>query len=60
MALNNINIVAQKVGSDIGNKVVVTIWAEEADWSAATTADDDELGAQVMDAVVAAIESVAL
>jgi hypothetical protein len=58
MALNNIEMVAQKMEGDNGPKVLVTVWADEADWLNVQIGDDAELGALLMDAVVDAIEGV--
>ena len=52
----NIEMVAQKVQGDNGPKVIVTIWADVSDWEAVAIEDDDALGADLMDAVVDAIE----
>jgi hypothetical protein len=49
-------MVAQKVQGDNGPKVIVTIWADVSDWEAVAIEDDDALGADLMDAVVDAIE----
>ena len=54
--LNNIEMLAIKTEGDNGPKVLVTIWADVADWEAITIADDAELGALLVDAAIAAIE----
>lgn len=60
MAISNINFVAEKMqGEGDKNKIVVTVWADEADWLNVQIQDDAELGALLMDAVVDAIEGVA-
>ena len=56
MALNNITMSAQEMEGDNGKKVVVTIYADNVDWLNVVIGDDAELGAQVMDVVIEAIE----
>ena len=56
MAIENIEMVAQKVGGDNGPKVIVTIWADETDWLNVEIQDDTELGLRLMEKVIDAIE----
>jgi len=56
MALNNIEMIAQKMEGDNGPKVLVTIWADEFDWLNVEIADDTELGLRLMEKVIDAIE----
>jgi hypothetical protein len=57
MALNNIEMVAQKMQGDDGLKVIVTVWANASDWEAVAIEDDAALGALLMDVVVDALET---
>ena len=54
--LNNINFSAIKCEGDNGPKIIVTVYADVADWEAITIADDAELGALLVNAAIAAIE----
>jgi hypothetical protein len=54
--LDNINFSAIKCEGDNGPKVLVTVWADVADWEAITIADDAALGALLVDEAIAAIE----
>jgi len=56
MAISNIEMVAQTLQGDNGPKVIITVWADVSDWLNVKIEDDTELGAQLMDAVVDAIE----
>jgi hypothetical protein len=55
--LNNIEMFAQKMEGDNGPKVLVTVWADVADWEAVAIEDDAALGALLMDVVVDALET---
>jgi len=56
MALNNIEMIAQKMEGDNGPKVIITVWADEADWLNVEIVDDTELGLRLMEKVIDAIE----
>jgi hypothetical protein len=57
MALNNIEMIAQKMQGDAGDKIVITVWADVSTWEQVTIEDDAALGALLMDAVVDALET---
>lgn len=58
MALNNIEMVAQKMQGDDGPKIIVTVWGDETAWLNVQIGDDAALGAQLMDAVLSVIDEV--
>ena len=57
MALTNIKMIAQKMQGDDGDKIVITVWGNVSDWLNVQIQDDTELGAQLMDVVVDALET---
>jgi hypothetical protein len=57
MALNNIEMIAQKMQGDAGDKIVITVWADVSTWEQVTIEDDTALGALLMDVVVDALET---